>query len=323
MKFLWSLVFSCFIVTAFASEPAQWQSDGTYQETSNKITQSALDLTYRNNRRNFKWPYPGAKSRAHDIGVASKIIRGRFENKAYQGYRLRGIYARKFNNNSYYELSPGFHTLKFNDSKESTVPSAKSTLINYFMDKDLIVEWNEEYDYYYQRLQMPGGLTDEIKTLISELKGKYRMAPATYASIGLRHELLSGSNQRREIYTSFEQNLHFKPLNFFYGLSLNYLNFKEPNPNYWTPQKTTSAGISVGVEKNLTKNLDLSISSSPSLFEDLQTEESGWDHYSTFNIKYGKRDKNQVYLKFVRMDSYAPESHWYENDILLGLTLFN
>lgn len=309
---------------AAADEKGLLGTKVSYKETQERIFMRVFELQARNHRRDLFWPYENALSGGHDFGVDLQINDATSKQYDIEGKRFRLIYGHQSSESFYFEAKLGAHYYEADarsSSRDLTVEHTNPVGELKLQHKH--AKGRHEvygiYDNLYTLLQLPAGVSQNLRYLSLGYRGTYRFTKKHELTGRVLQRFYSDDNRRLEVNASSMHKLADHELFPWLGFGFSYLDTDKSRPGYWTPRSQTSFGPRISWSYWHSELFSVGIFSDINYYYDSSSKDSGIGHYTAMMFWLGNRNKLHGILELVRMDSAQNNSSgWFENDIMLS-----
>ncbi len=307
----------------FSQEKASLETRWTYKETQERIFMRTLDVRATNHRRDLFWPYEGSVSQSHDFGADLQLNDATSREYKINGERFRLTYGYQFSEEFLVDVKAGVHHYKgeprdvaLRAEVEHSNPVGEVRLLHKNAKGNHILSF--EYDNLYSLLQLPAGVSQNLRYLNVGYRGSYKVSATHEITGGVLERFYSDDNRRMDLNISSMHKFSSHELFPWLGFGASYLDSKKNVVGYWTPRSQTSYGPRISWSYWHSNLFSMGIFSDINYYYDSSSKDSGIGHYTAMMFWLGDRNKLHGILELVRMDSAQNNSsEWFENDISL------
>lgn len=292
-----------------------------YRETQENFFMRTYELEVRNHRRDLLWEYQGQQPNQFDFGLDTYISDTSSPDYQIKGQRYRALIGYQKEKNWYFEARLGAHRYQAKNAAEKiehTTPSGELRVRHRTEKTRQRIDL--EYDQLYTKLQLPGAIDENLRTLSLTYQGEYSPREVERYSSRVIYRWYSDENERFEGYLDYARQIHSSPWVPWVGIGVSHLSTQRNINGYWTPRSQSSWGPRLAWFYWRDETFSLSFYSSIAHYYDASSKNTGLGHYTALVLYLGDRNKVHGLIELVRMDS-RQDSQWHENNVFLSLNL--
>lgn len=287
--------------------------------TSDDYEAHTYSFSYRNNRREWFWPWQESASRGIDWGLdvdRTKGDAGTSEFKAVHGQGTLGFYLTR---GSYLQAQMGRHKLE-TDTSERSITSRHVTAM-FGLNRTFSLQLESGRDFIYTEGSVTGGITRQLTAL--EHTASFRWRPEN------RLRIQGQGGYRKYDETNEENVARHADISALYGISPEWpwvwagigaqvLKYDREVPDYWSPDRFTAYGLRFESSFPVYKRLAASAAANLNRQSENGVEGYGYDVRGGFQYRlYG-----QLYarLDMSKSKSIQQGSAWKSDNITFSLS---
>jgi hypothetical protein len=287
--------------------------------TSDDYEAHTYSFSYRNNRREWFWPWQESTSHGIDWGLdvdRTKGDAGTSEFKAVHGQGTLGFYLTK---GTYLQAQVGRHTLE-TDTSERSITSRHVTAM-FGLNRSFSLQLESGRDFIYTGGSVTGGITRQLTAL--DHTASFRWRPETRLRI-------QGQGGYRKYDETNEENIaRDADISALYGIAPGWpwvwagigaqvLKYDESVPDYWSPERFTAYGLRFESSFPVYKRLAGSAAANLNRQSENGVEGYGYDvkggfQYRLFGQLYARLDMS-------KSKSIQQSSAWKSDNITFSLS---
>lgn len=297
------------------SERDIFKLGATALHTSDKFDTRTYSLSYRNNRREWFWPWEGASNNGPDWGLDVDSVNGEYGPTEFDAHHAQGLLGFYITPGVYIQGQAGKHTLHTEAGDRTLKSNGVSAMFG--LNTNFSITLKTKRDFVYPDGMVPVGITNQMASRDYTAALRWRPHP--------RLRIL-GKNAYRKY--DDENNSQQSELSFLYGVSPSWpwiwagvgvqeLSFDEPSLSYWSPEKYTAYGVRFDASFPLTERL----SASTTVNLDRLNEDgfTGNGYYVQGGLQYRLFRQLYARLDVVESKSLQSASKWTSDSALFSL----
>jgi hypothetical protein len=287
--------------------------------TSDDYVAHTYSFSYRNNRREWFWPWQEAASRGIDWGLdveRTKGDAGASEFTAVHGQGTLGFYLTK---GSYLQAQVGRHKLE-TDSSDRSITSRHVTAM-FGLNRSFSLQLETGRDFIYTGGSVTGGITRQLTSL--DHTASFRWRPETRLRI-------QGQGGYRKYDETNEENIaRHADISALYGVSTGWpwvwagigaktLKYDEEVVDYWSPDRFTAYGLRF--ESSFPVYKRLAASASANLNRQSENSVAGYGYDVSGGFQYRLYGNLYARLDMSKSKSIQQSSTWKSDNITFSLS---
>jgi len=280
--------------------------------TSDDIDLNTLVLGYRNNRRDFFWPYQESADTVWDWGFDLHRRSGSAEEFDFTGSQLEVMIGRRIGSQSYVRLSAGIHHLDVSDLNQRKEQFSYNAFALLELEPQAHITLETEDDYIYQDGIQPGGVKGFLNAKKSAVGLEWEVVDRIRVLANSSVWKLSDSNRRRQHTASLLYGISPGWPWIWSGVAYEALSYEDDNADYWTPTKFRSVGLVFDASFPVTDNVSAAVAVNVNKVKE-DDHSQGDGGYLSLNVDYNLTSRHILRFESSRIQSAQENSDWSEN----------
>ncbi|APJ02576.1 hypothetical protein [Silvanigrella aquatica] len=322
LKYIILFLISIDYVIIYADEPAIFNTQYNYNQSSDNMFMHSSIMQFRNNRRDPMNPYDNEYPEAWDFAGSVVSTQGYNGTTNYNGQRALFSIGRKFSPEFELDFSGGDHRVYDNlntDIGNIFVGELKAFLVIQDVFSGFV---SANRDFAYTYTIQPGGINYRLTADSLNTALNINFTPEIITRIIENYFYLSDQNQKSITNVSLLYGLFIDVPWILVGIGYENTSYKYTTSNYWSPSSFMAYGFRSEADFPIVKEV---------LFLNLEFHLNRiWDKDSctrgnslgfSSRVTYGDRNSNNIYVFYNRINSIQDGNLWFSNEAGVGLNI--